>query len=194
MTGIGSPSSSTSHAEYSTGTASFVNCSLLIVALTTYLCSGATSWLLLCVTTDWNWLLIIAVPGLHASLLLMLSLPLAWERQTGRPGSNISTEKYQALFSGPQRSSRRLHFLQARVSGGNVIHFRGRTYCLDPSVVWLPALLVSAFCATAYVCQYMGSEVARLTSERVLQGASEVSRFFHERSSHSQKALAWRLN
>ncbi|KAJ9667282.1 hypothetical protein H2201_002483 [Coniosporium apollinis] len=139
-----------------------------VVALVALLCSGATSWLLLCVTTEWNWLLIIAVPGLHASLLFMLALPLAYERQTGRPGSNISTEKYQALFTGPQGAYSRLHFLQARVNGGDVIHFRGQTHLYDPSFMWLPALPVSAFCATAYVCQYA-----------VLKSAS------------SQRALIW---
>ncbi|KAF2494407.1 hypothetical protein BU16DRAFT_562066 [Lophium mytilinum] len=126
----------------------------LVIATLALFCSGATAWLLLIVSTERTWVTSVAVPGLHASLLLMLAIPLLHDHQTNRPARHISAAKYKALFTGVNDNATRLRFLQSRVNGGDVLHFRGSTALVDPGFMPVPAIIVSAFCAVAYICQY----------------------------------------
>lgn len=125
----------------------------IVIAIFALICSGATAWLLLIVATEWDWVTFIAVPGLHGSLLFMLGIPLLYDLQTSRPATHISAAKYKALYSGIDTKTYRLRVLQSRVNGGDVVHFRGNTDFFDTAIT-LPAFIVAAFCAVAYVCQY----------------------------------------
>ena len=126
----------------------------IFIATFALICSGVTAWLLLIVTTKWDWVTCIAVPGLHGSLLFMLTIPLLHDLQTNRPATHISAGKYKALYSGLNAKTYRLRILQSRVKGGDVIHFRGNTDMFDSSIIAFPAFAVAAFCAVAYICQY----------------------------------------
>ncbi|KAF2837597.1 hypothetical protein M501DRAFT_1017973 [Patellaria atrata CBS 101060] len=116
----------------------------ILIGLTAFLCSGATSWLLLIIETSWSWLSFVSMPGLHGSLLVILAVPLFYEMQTSRPATHISSSKFHALFKGFGQPSGRMHFLQSRINGGDVLHFRGNTAILEIGLIRLVYLLISA--------------------------------------------------
>jgi len=77
---------------------------------------------------------ILAVPVLHFCLMSFLALPLFHERQTARPYQWFSEKKRDVLTRGILKIKKDMHelrFLQVRVRGGDVLHFRGDTSFLS---------------------------------------------------------------
>jgi len=152
-----------------------------IIVVSTVVCTGVTSWSLMVVEAEWNWVRIMACPVLHICLMGFLALPLFTERQSGRPYQWFDGKKWDVLtrrisqkclqptdITTPSEQGwayiwRRwrktedfhgLRFLQVRLRGGDVLHFRGDTSFLSWYSLKVLVFLVTSASIAAYLCQY----------------------------------------
>ncbi len=102
----------------------------------------------------------IAVPGLHACLVLLVGFPLYYDRQLNRPAHSMTLDTWDALqFKGTITSEQRevtLNLLQVNDTTHevDVLHAWGNTAFLESYVTKGCLMILSVFAATAYVCQY----------------------------------------
>ena len=102
---------------------------------------------------------IVAIPGLHTCLILLVGLPLYYDRQVNRPANRMTLEKWDALhlkgghFSEQEKT---LNLLQVDDSAHkiDVLHVWGNTAFLESNTTKGCLIILSIFAATAYVCQY----------------------------------------
>lgn len=118
------------------------------------ICSGLTTWLLEIVRADWTWVKIVAIPGLHTCLILLVGFPLWYERQFNRPAKHLTLGKWDALMGKPDHGQKTLNLLQVRKNNIDVLHFWGNTAFINSGAVKLAVLFLSALAAVAYICQY----------------------------------------
>jgi len=123
-------------------------------------CSGATTWLLMVVDAEWSWVKILAIPVFHFCLILLLALPIFYDRQTSRPAEHLTVDRWKAFNGGKEFDTRRaahpitFNLLQVDFKGGDVIHFQGKTSIMMHAGSRLVVLVLCAACAVGYVCQY----------------------------------------
>ena len=128
--------------------------SLGLITLMLVVCSGLTTWLLEIVHARWNWVKIVAIPGLQMCLIMLLALPLWYDRQLNRPGSQLNVERWDGLHGDIPNHQMILNLLQVRRKDWDVLHFKGNTTFIETRVMKGSMLLLSAFAATSYLCQY----------------------------------------
>lgn len=103
---------------------------------------------------------IIAVPGFHTCLILLVGLPLYYDRQVNRPAERMTFDEWDILHLkgafGSERQEKRLNLLQSDHQNGNIdmLHMWGNTAFLESNITKGCLLMLSIFAATAYVCQY----------------------------------------
>lgn len=86
--------------------------SRLLIALNLTLCSGLTTWLLEIVQAEWSWVKIVAIPGLHTCLILLLALPIWYDWQINRPGHCLTVDKWDILNGKVAGQQTTLHLLK----------------------------------------------------------------------------------
>ena len=99
----------------------------------------------------------IAVPGLHACLILLVGLPLYYDRQVNRPAKRMTLDKWDTLnLTGGLNVEKTLNLLQVdhRDHGIDMLHVWGNTRFLESYATKGCLIILSIFAATAYVCQY----------------------------------------
>ncbi len=143
-----------------------------LMAFLVVLCTGATSWLLVCISYPWTWVRFVAIPGLHWCLISMIAIPLFHEWQTSRPGRHITSAKWKAIQKGnvkcfrfahsayPSKYEEELDFNKRAIArlppppGHDVLHFQATSVFAD-NLFFRPYLLViSIATVVAYICQY----------------------------------------
>ena len=131
----------------------------IFIILALFVCSGATSWLLEIVHAEWTWVKFVAIPGLHACLVLLVGLPLYYDRLVNLPAKYMTVETWDILnISGlsEHHLERTLHLLQVDdpALGKDILHIRGNTTFIDTYAAKGCLLFLSIFAAVAYICQY----------------------------------------
>ena len=102
----------------------------------------------------------VAVPGLHFCLTLLVGLPLYYDRQVNRPATGMTFEKWDTLHLKGEFSSKvrekTLNLLQVDhdLPKIDMVHIWGNTAFLESRITKGCSIVLCAFAATAYVCQY----------------------------------------
>lgn len=102
----------------------------------------------------------VAVPGLHVCLILLVGLPLYYDRQVNRPAKRMTFGKWDTLHLKGKFSSKvhekTLNLLQVdhNLHDIDMLHIWGNTAFLEYNITKGCLIVLSAFAATAYVCQY----------------------------------------
>lgn len=131
----------------------------IIIIIALIVCSGATSWLLEIVYAQWTWVKIVAIPGLHVCLVLLVGLPLYYDRLVNLPAKYMTVGTWDIINShgsSEHHLERTLHLLQVDypAHGKDILHLRGNTTFIDTYAVKGCLLFLSIFAAVAYICQY----------------------------------------
>lgn len=117
------------------------------------MCSGATTWILLVIKSPWTWVRVFATVGLHTCLVSMVLIPVWYDWQTARPWWHLTSQGWE-LLNGSIKEKSQIHLLQARINGGDVIHFQGATWFLTSPTFKVSAFIVMMITVVAYLCQY----------------------------------------
>ena len=102
----------------------------------------------------------VAVPGLHGCLILLVGLPLYYDRQVSRPAKRMTFGIWDTLHLKGKFSSARhektLNLLQVdhKAPDIDMLHVWGNTAFLDSKITKGCLITLSVFAATAYICQY----------------------------------------
>ncbi|KAL8894530.1 MAG: hypothetical protein Q9192_004242 [Flavoplaca navasiana] len=123
-------------------------------------CAGLTSWLLEIVQAEWNWVKVVAVPGLHACLILLLGIPLYYDSQVNQPAKHMTVDSWDCLHLKPTESAprleRSLRLLQVddKDNHKDILHMWGNPFFLDSYITKASLIALSIYAAIAYICQY----------------------------------------
>ena len=102
----------------------------------------------------------VAVPGLHLCLILLVGLPLYYDRQVNRPAKRMTLRKWDTLHLKGKfilaRHEKTLNLLQVNHEDHKIdmLHVWGNTSFLEHNCTKGCLMALSIFAATAYVCQY----------------------------------------
>ncbi|KAL9636906.1 MAG: hypothetical protein Q9204_002076 [Flavoplaca sp. TL-2023a] len=141
--------------------------------------AGLTSWLLEIVQAEWNWIKVVAIPGLHACLVLLVGIPLYYDSQVNQPAKHMTLDSWDRLhfeprqsIPGKKRSLRfRVHFKRPMSITGierslrllqvddkdnhkDILHMWGNPNFLDSYITKALLIALSVYAAIAYICQY----------------------------------------
>ena len=129
--------------------------SLIFMVTFAGICSGVTAWLLIIIPSPWDWVRILAISVFHFGLFFLSSAPLWHEWQFRQPGRHINSDRWRALFSGAVPENRQpLHFLQASVHGGDVLHPQGSDAVISSLTFRTLGFIAVVLTAVGYLCQY----------------------------------------
>jgi len=128
-----------------------------IIVVLTILCTGATSWPLLVVESEWNWVKLLAVPVLHFCLMSFLALPLFHERQSARPYQWFSEKKWDVLtrrILKIKEGYARAAVLEGASARWQCPPLQGRHILLSWYSLQVLVILVTSLSVASYLCQY----------------------------------------
>ncbi|KAL8894123.1 MAG: hypothetical protein Q9192_004597 [Flavoplaca navasiana] len=132
----------------------------VVVISALVVCAGLTSWLLEIVQAEWNWVKVVAIPGLHACLVLLLGIPLYYDTQINQPAKHMTLDSWDHLHLKPTESApqleRSLRLLQVddKDNHKDILHMWGNTFFLDSYITKAMLIALSVYAAIAYICQY----------------------------------------
>ena len=118
------------------------------------------SWLLEIVQVEWNWVKVVAIPGLHACLVLLIGIPLYYDRQVNQPAKHMTLDSWDRLHLKPTESAplleRSLLLLQVddKDNHKDILHMWGNPFFLDSYITKALLIALSVYAAIAYICQY----------------------------------------
>ena len=149
------------------------------------------------------WVKFVAVPGLHACLILLVGLPLYYDRQVNRPAKRMTFGKWDTLHLKGSLSSRRhektLDLLQVDHEDHKIdmLHVWGNTAFLDSKITKGCLIILSVFAATVYVCQYTTIKGVGIVSENMKLRSHPNKAIYHTDMAictgfkHPSTPLAW---
>ncbi|KAL8860633.1 MAG: hypothetical protein Q9178_002986 [Gyalolechia marmorata] len=130
----------------------------VVVILALVVCAGLTSWLLEIVQAEWDWVKIVAIPGLHACLVLLVGIPLYYDSHVNQPAKHMTLDAWDLLLENTEqpRLQRSLHLLQVNdeANDRDILHMLGNPFFLDWYFTKALLIALSVYAAVAYICQY----------------------------------------
>ncbi|KAL8920305.1 MAG: hypothetical protein Q9172_004564 [Xanthocarpia lactea] len=123
-------------------------------------CAGLTSWLLEIVQAEWDWVKIVAIPGLHACLVLLVGIPLYYDSHVNQPAKHMTLDAWDLLLllENTEEPSLQgsLHLLQVNdeANDKDILHMLGNPFFLDWYFTKALLIALSVYAAVAYICQY----------------------------------------